>query len=52
MAITNPTNYVTVRRLNRFRTKLLEEIPSATVASDALCVAAAAEISFTPSSTN
>jgi len=41
-----------VRRLNRFRTKLLEEIPSATVASDALCVAAAAEIVLTVAPSN
>lgn len=48
MAIKNPTKYVTVRRLNRFRNKLKAEMPSSTVASDALCEAAAAEISFTP----
>lgn len=52
MAVTNPTKYVTVRRLNRFRQKIREEFPSSTVASDELCEAAAAEISFTPSSTN
>lgn len=50
MAITNPTKYVTVRRLDRFRQKLQAEMPSATVASDALCEAAAEEIVFTPSS--
>ena len=52
MAVTNPTKYVTVRRLNRFRQKIRDEFPSSTVASDELCEAAAAEISFTPSSTN
>lgn len=33
MAISNPTKYVTIRRLNRFRQKLKAETPSvATVA--------------------
>lgn len=50
MAVQNPTNYVTVRRLNRFRQKLKSEMPSSTVASDELCEAAAAEIVFTPTS--
>lgn len=49
MAVTNPTKYVTVRRLNRFRQKIKAEMPSSTVASDALCQAAADEIVFTPS---
>lgn len=48
MAIKNPTKYVTVRRLERFRQKLLAELPSSTVASESLCEAAADEISFTP----
>ena len=47
MAISNPTKYVTVRRLDRFRQKLIEEFPSTTVASDALCIAAAQEITLT-----
>lgn len=50
MAVTNPTKYVTVRRLNRFRQKIRDEFPSSTVASDALCQAAAAEIAFVPDS--
>jgi hypothetical protein len=48
MAIQNPTKYVTVRRLNRFHQKILAEMPSSTVATDATCIAAAAEIIFTP----
>ena len=34
MAITNPTKYVTVRRLNRFKAKLEAEDPAALTASD------------------
>ena len=52
MAIQNPTKYVTVRRLGRFRQKILAELPSATVASEQLCESAAAEIIFTPSNNN
>jgi len=48
MAVTNPTKYVTVRRLNRFRQKIKAEMPSSTVASEELCEAAAAEIAFVP----
>lgn len=48
MAVTNPTKYVTVRRLNRFRQKIRDEFPSSTVASEELCEAAAAEIAFVP----
>ena len=33
MAITNPTKYVTVRRLDRFKAKLDAEDPSALTAS-------------------
>ena len=47
MAVTNPTKYVTVRRLNRFRQKIRDEFPSSTVASEELCEAAA-EIVFVP----
>ena len=35
MAVTNPTKYVTVRRLNRFRQKIKAEIPS-TMAWDSI----------------
>jgi hypothetical protein len=44
MAITNPTKYVTVRRLERFRQKIREEFPSATVATVAEAEAAAEEL--------
>lgn len=50
MALTNPTKYVTVRRLERFRQKMRAEFPSTTVASDAECEAAAEEIVFTVAS--
>lgn len=52
MAITNPTKYVTVRRLERFRAKLRAEFPSTTVATDAECEAAAEEIVFTVAPTS
>lgn len=48
MAVTNPTKYVTVRRLDRFRQKIRDEFPSSTVASEELCEAAADEIAFVP----
>ena len=37
MAITNPTKYVTVRRLERFKQKVAALIPSITVASTQTC---------------
>ena len=44
MAITNETKYVTVRRLNRFKTKLQQMFPSTTVATVAESEAAAEEL--------
>ena len=44
MAITNPTKYVTVQRLNRFRQNLKAEMPSSSVATVAESEAAAAEL--------
>lgn len=44
MAITNPTKYVTVRRLERFKAKLQAEFPSTTVATIAESEAAAEEL--------
>jgi hypothetical protein len=44
MAVTNPTKLVTVQRLNRFRQKLKEELPSSSVATVAESEAAANEL--------
>lgn len=44
MALQNETKYVTVRRLNRFRNKLKEEMPSQSVATIAESEAAAGEL--------
>lgn len=52
MSLTNPSKLIDVQELAYFKAKLQAEMPSATVASDALCVAAAAEIVFTPASSD
>ena len=44
MALTNETKYVTVRRLARFRQKIRNEFPSASVATVAESEAAANEL--------
>lgn len=44
MAITNPTKYVTVRRLERFKQKILAVIPAANVATVSEATAAAEEL--------
>ena len=44
MAVTNPTKYVTVRRLERFRQKIRSEFPSSTTASVETCEAIVDEL--------